>query len=279
MGGSPRAYLAAQAATLRTALPRAAAGDDDAVHDARTATRRLRAALDVCRPALPPDEARRAGAALRDLGRALGAVRDPAVELAWLTDALAAMPPSAVAGPVAARLAADRGELRRAALDDLGRAVAAPGCERLLATLDALAAVPGEHVRLRRVRRRWRRLDRALDLAGRTAPGRDRDAALHAARKQARRARYAAELVGTPAALRSAARAEAVQEALGAQHDAVLAREAVDAAWRQAVDAGEDTATYDALRALAQRAAARAERRAGPAAARARRHGHLRWAR
>jgi CHAD domain-containing protein len=277
-GDAARAYLASQVAALRTLAPAAASGDDDAVHDARTATRRLRAALLVCHPTLPPGGARTARRDLRDLGRALGAVRDPAVALAWLRRAAAAEP----AAGGTDRLVEHLETTRRAALVPLRRALASPGHRDLLDTLDRLAAGPwrpDDDLVLRRVRRQWRRLDAALADAERSADGPGRDAALHEARKQARRARYASELVGSPAALRSATLAEAVQDALGAQHDAVLVRAAVDEVAPCAAASGEGAAPYEALRALTVRAAKRAEDEARPAAAHARRRKHRRWAR
>jgi len=280
MGGdleqAARSYLAEQVAVLRATCPLAASGDDDAVHDARTAARRARAVVAVCRDLLPPAEGRAARAGLRTLGRRLGAARDPAVELAWLRD-----PRSGDGRALPVRLVAELESARTAALHELRRALASPGYGELLDLLDRLAASPwmsaDEESGIRRgARRQWRRLDRALAAArhdeGRTA----RDAALHAARRQARRARYAAEIVGRRAAQRSAA---AVQDALGSQHDAVLVRDAVGAAAAHAMAAGERVGPYDDLRSRADNAAREAERDAAPAVRRALRHGHRHWLR
>lgn len=106
----------------------------------------------------------------------------------------------------------------------------------LLVALDGvLAAPPLRHRGSRRARtvlprlveRTWQRTASAVEQArAATDPG-ERDALLHEARKAAKRARYAAEAIqpafGSGAA-RFAAAMEDVQEALGAHHDAVVAR-------------------------------------------------------
>ena len=74
------------------------------------------------------------------------------------------------------------------------------------------------------VRRAARRLQRALAAV---PAAEDRDAAIHEARKTAKRARYAAE-AAVPAlgstASRQAARAKELQQLLGDHHDSVVAR-------------------------------------------------------
>lgn len=269
-----RRYAAEQVARLRALGPPVAAGDDDAVHDARTATRRLRACLDLC-GSLVGDAAPLADG-LRDLGRALGAARDPAVELAWLRTAVAALPDG---DPQArARLLEDRLAARRTALVALRSRLHGRTHADLLAALDAVAARPwppdGGRI-TRRAAREWHRLDRRVTAVQRAGDD-DHDTALHAVRRQARRARYAAEVVGEPAA-RSAALAESVQDALGAQHDAVLVRAVVMEVAAQARADGEDTTTYERLAALAHAAADDAELAAARAAARLRDPHHRGW--
>lgn len=267
-----RQYVALQAVRLRSLGPAAAEGDDDAVHDARTATRRLRTALRVCAPLVP--DGRRLRDALRGVGRALGAVRDPAVELAWLREAL---DPDEDAR-AAARLVEGRLVARQAGLVVLRRQLRSAAHARLLADLEAAVRhtwPPDEGRLVRRAGREWHRLDRALAAAG-TAGHDERDAALHAARRQARRARYAAELMGA-AAVRSVERAEQVQETLGRQHDAVLVRAVIAEVAAQARAAGEDLAAYDRLATLARRAADRAQHDARAAARHARATGHRGW--
>lgn len=268
-----RSFAADQVRRLHELGPAAADGDDDAVHDARTATRRLRTALSLCGPLLPaPDRMVRTG--LRELGQALGAVRDPLVQLAWLRDALASRTdddPRALA-----RLEEDRTATRQAGLDALRRLLRSPGHAHLMAELDGLVAVvwqPDDGRIARRSRREWRALDRELAAADAAAPD-ERDAALHAARRQARRTRYAYEVVGGDDAMRSAALAERLQETLGRQHDAVLVRAVIGRVAAAADAAGEDTSAYRWLDRRAAHAADRAIRAAGRAATRARDQGH-----
>lgn len=72
---------------LRRLLPRAArSASIDAVHQARVATRRLKAALDLLKPILPAKRRKEAARTLRRVRRALGPVRDHDVMLARLRD-------------------------------------------------------------------------------------------------------------------------------------------------------------------------------------------------
>jgi CHAD domain-containing protein len=269
-----REYVALQASRLRALGPAAGKGDDDAVHDARTATRRLRTALGVCSPLVA--DAARLGDELRDVGRTLGAARDPAVELAWFREALDSLPDDDVR--VRARLVESRLAARQAGLLVLRRQLRSAAHAHLLAQLDAAVAdawPPDEGAIVRRAAREWRRLDRAL--AAIDEGGRDeRDVALHAARRQARRARYASEVVG-PDAKRSVDRAEQLQEALGTHHDAVLVRAILAEVALQARAAGEDTSAYDRLTKLADDSADQAEHAARRAAHRAGAAGHRAW--
>ena len=97
------------------------------------------------------------------------------------------------------------------------------------------------------VRRAARRLRRALA----AVPGAgDRDAAIHEARKTAKRARYAAE-AAIPAlgrtAARQAAQAKELQQLLGDHHDSVVARTVLLDLAAKARAAGEDTFTYGVM--------------------------------
>jgi len=92
--GTPFALAAARAVRVR-AEEVFAHGDDvldvsdiERVHDMRVATRRLRAALEVFAACFPPDEFKPALRDVKRLADALGARRDPDVQLAAL-DAIA----------------------------------------------------------------------------------------------------------------------------------------------------------------------------------------------
>src|SRR3954447_19744960 len=106
-GGVVRGYLAEQVVRLAAAGPGLRTGDAEAVHDARVATRRLRTALAVYRPALDRAVGDPVRADLAELGRALGAVRDAQVQRRAYRRRLADEDPELVRGPVAQRLDED----------------------------------------------------------------------------------------------------------------------------------------------------------------------------
>ncbi|WP_051640101.1 CHAD domain-containing protein [Cellulomonas sp. URHE0023] len=270
------AYLARHARRLVRSEPGLRAGDGDAVHDARTATRRIRAAL-----AAYGDDQEPLRAALRELGHALGAARDPAVELHALRRILDAEHPDHVRGPVALRIDEDLTAARQAGLDLLGGLLGRAWVD-LVRLLDEVTDSP-PHVRDLRTgaRSAWRRLDRTVDALGTVADD-ELDESLHEVRKAARRARYASEVAaaafGRPAR-KSAKRARALQRVLGEQHDAVVRRDTLYRLSLQAVADGEEAFTYGRLHALAQRSAADAERRARPLVERVTARGHRSWTR
>ncbi|MDM7831509.1 CYTH and CHAD domain-containing protein [Cellulomonas edaphi] len=282
-----RSYLATHLERLVAADAGVRAGDDDAVHDARVATRRLRTALAVFRTVNdPPDgdpgaTTRALREQLRALGHLLGAARDPVVESAALGRTLAQEPVELVLGDVARRIADDRSSARSAALGVLRDHLDDPATPRMLDALDDLAGArlrgpdaDADGLRLvRRVRKTWRRMDAALDAAADLPDGPERDAALHAARKAARRARYAAEVVvpvvGRPAR-RSARRARDVQDALGRQHDTVVRRATLRRLGVEAYLGGGNAFTLGRLHALEQVAGEELVRRAAEPIRRAR---------
>jgi CHAD domain-containing protein len=73
--------LSGRVAALRKHLRQALRGEVEAVHDARVATRRLKAALDLLRPLLPDGPRSQFAKALRQVRRSLGPVRDVDVML------------------------------------------------------------------------------------------------------------------------------------------------------------------------------------------------------
>ncbi len=278
-----RAYVAAAVAALVAAGPGLEAGEDDAVHDARVATRRLRTALGVFRPVLDRERVEPLRDDLRALGRLLGDVRDPAVERDALLRGLEREPDELVVGPVRTRVDDDRRAARTTALDPLRTHLASGAHRRTLAALAALAEdlpagpradEPADRLLPRRARRAWRRFDAAVGRALALPPGDARDHALHEARKDARRARYASEVaasaVGRPAH-RSAGRAKDVQSALGDHHDARVRQASLRRMAMEAHLDGQNTFTLGRLHGLAEAAADAAEREAVTAIDRARR--------
>jgi CHAD domain-containing protein len=162
-------YLAAQRDALVAADPGVRAGEADAVHEMRTASRRLRSTLRTFRALWRPGSTEPLRAELRWLGGLLGAVRDTDVLAALLAAALDAEDPALIVGPVAQRLdrrlAADAGTARAA----LAHSLAGDRYATLLDRLAATVAAPPAAASYRQIRARasaaLHRADRRLDTA------------------------------------------------------------------------------------------------------------------
>ena len=209
----------------------------DVVHRTRVATRRYRSTLRVYARLLDADRAAALDTELAWFAAALGEVRDRHVLRGHLDAAFDELDPALVVGPVRARVARALDAEAAAARAALAAAMASPRHAALLAHLrDWTAELPmhagsGKAARLARdARRAARTVDtrlaaaRALQKADENAP----DAAYHRARKAAKRARYAAELV-VPVLGREAekmvTRAKKRQKRLGDRQDEVVAAE------------------------------------------------------
>jgi CHAD domain-containing protein len=253
------AYAGTQVAVIMSMDPMVRRDAPDAVHQMRVATRRLRSTLKSFDQVLRADDCERVGDELKWLGGVLGAARDAEVLAGHLQAGLDGLPPELILGPVQAqvraRFAPIEAESRTAVLEALDG-------DRYLALLDSLdtllinppvapeAGRPAAEVLPAAVRRaRWR-LRRRLRRARHTPAGPGRDAALHEARKAAKRARYAAEAVspafGHPAR-RFAKRVKKVQSALGEHHDSVVARAAIRDLGVHTHLAGENAFTFGVL--------------------------------
>jgi CHAD domain-containing protein len=248
-------HLRAQVEALAKAEDGMVWGDPEGVHDARVATRRLRAALTEFPRLLDDDGTADLRKRLHAWSALLGEARDLEVQLGRLDELggyIARLRAGNAVGPRFERALAAAvehvGTPEHAALRaDLERLTADPPFTRK-AERDWDAELPrGARKSARRVTRR----------AGRAAgkDGADLDGALHRVRKAARRARYASEIVARGSgdvaheAADAAERFEHVQDVLGAQHDGVVLRELLASLRAAAVAAGEDPAPYDALSA------------------------------
>ncbi|ARQ70684.1 CYTH and CHAD domain-containing protein [Streptomyces marincola] len=246
----------------------------DSVHRMRVAARRLRSCLRSHRTVLDRAATRPVAEELRWLGRELGTDRDREVLADRLGLRLGELPPDLVNGPVALRLARRDGTERRTTRARVAAALDSPRYLALLDTLHLLlhtapplrgpAHRPAADVMPKTVRRERHRLLRRLDQAARAEPGPDRDAALHRARKAAKRARYAAE-TARPAlgekARKQGKRFKRVQQLLGDHHDSVVTREALRRIAAEAENAGEPSFTYGVLYGREAELAAGDERR------------------
>lgn len=226
-----QASLAEQVTAIRAAAPEVCAGDAEALHVWRVAVRRLRTLL----RALPGKPARETGAealqrAWRGWSRRLGPARDADVWYETLHDPVLRR----ALGATADGRAFLRAQLhRRKALKmPLRRLLGSAVYRRLVLRtgklieheLPSCQADIGARRLARSLRRAFSRLlRRAQGRARRLSRGAVGDAAVHALRRQVRRARYLAEIGGKmlPASapgLRK--RLLQVQAALGEAHDA-----------------------------------------------------------
>lgn len=254
------AYLRAQADTVLTGDLLVRRDRPESVHDMRVAVRRLRSTLQAYGGVLPKEQTRGLIEELRWLGGVLGAARDEEVLSDRLTARLADIPEELVLGPVSARIRGFYAPRRAAARAEL---IAALDSERYLALFDdldrLLAAPPLTPAAAERADetlppmawRAFRRVKRRMKQALGTPAGPARDLALHEARKAAKRARYAVEVlqpaIAGKAPRRTARSLKAVQGALGEHQDSVISRQA----WRhlgiRAHTARENAFTYGLL--------------------------------
>ncbi|MEU3185663.1 CYTH and CHAD domain-containing protein [Streptomyces sp. NPDC006923] len=266
------AYLRAQADAIVTQDPAVRRDLPDSVHQMRVACRRMRSAFRTYRKVLDRSATDPIAEELKWLASELGVSRDHEVLNRRLRGEVDAVPETELLGPVRARLqiwdAALRAEAR-------SRTLAVLDSERYLAllnTLDALladpplrpaAGGPAAKVLPKAILKDYDRLAARVELALSLPPGRDRDLALHDARKAAKRVRYAAEAarpaLGKPAK-RFAKRTKAVQNVLGDHQDSVVARETLRTLAVKAHAAGESAFTWGLLYGREEARGARRER-------------------
>ncbi|MFH8974374.1 CHAD domain-containing protein [Streptomyces sp. NPDC017890] len=282
--GSPGAYVVAylrEQVGILVALDPAVRRDlPDGVHQMRVTCRRLRGCLRSYRSVLDRRVTDPVRAELRWLAGELGVERDQEVLRERVGAALEELPDDLVLGPVAARLRVwevSQGDETRTRTRE---ALASPRYLRLLDALDALvrrpplrakaAGKPGR-VMARAVLKEYDRLAGRMGHALEQPAGQSRDAALHQARKAAKKVRYAAEVarpaLGKPVT-RLGKRAKAVQKLLGDHQDAVVAQDTLRGLAVSAHGAGESAFTWGLLHGR-ERARADARQRELPSAWRA----------
>jgi CHAD domain-containing protein len=225
----------------------------------RISVRRLRAALQSFPQVLPRSRTDHLMAELRWLGRELGDARDIEVLAERFRAALRKVPGELVLGPVEARVQAHfgplRGEAQRRLLDGLDSARYLALLDELERLLDdppvtAAGALPAGDELPPAVARAYRRVRRRMRRAREAPRGERRDTALHSARKAAKRARYAAEVlvpIRRKQAKRFARRMHSLQSVLGDFQDAVIARRAARDLGAKAFLAGENGFTFGLL--------------------------------
>ncbi len=262
------AAASALARYLTAQIDQMVAGDvglrrgEDPIHDTRVAIRRLRSTLRVFKKVMDEDAVANMNDELRWFAELLGKVRDCQVQCSRFMSALDEFPDELVVGPVRPRIRID---LRKIELPARAEVSEAMNSERYLAIMAVLqrwrADAPlfadlGTGALIKCARRAERKADRRLAAANES----EDDEMLHGARKAAKRARYAAELVkplGKPkSAKRTIAHYKRVQDVLGEHQDTVVASAALR---RIAIAAGttpgENGFTFGLLYAREQRIA------------------------
>jgi CHAD domain-containing protein len=267
-----RAHLAEQVAELHTQDTRLRADQPGSVHKLRIAARRLRSTLKTYQPLLDPGADDTIGEELSWLGQCLAPARDAQVLRERLDDLIGSEPAELVLGPVRTRI---DDELSNAYRSGREHALAALDSDRYFRLLDALdellastplsseADAPARKVLPRLLQRDATRLRRAVDRIAPSTDPQHHDAALHEARKKAKRLRYAAESavpVFGKRAEKLAATSKDLQQALGQHQDTVVARARLREYGVQAHLSGENGFTFGRLHALEQARADQAER-------------------
>ena len=204
-------------------------GDDEDVHQARVATRRLRSDLATFRPLLDQAWVADIRSELQWLGGELGAARDADVLLDRLERQAAELdgPDAAAAAALLHTLAGER----VAAQTRAGRALSSPRYAALLDQLVGASQLPpvtgaaaerAADVLPGQVAKAWRKLAKAVEEAG-DEPAVEQ---LHEVRKKAKRCRYACEAAAPVCGKQAKALGAAVaslQEVLGDLQDATVA--------------------------------------------------------
>ncbi|MBP2334098.1 CHAD domain-containing protein [Saccharothrix coeruleofusca] len=270
-GGVVLAYLREQADALKRQDPRVRRQEDDAVHQMRVATRRMRSALQAFGSIVDRDRTRELTDELKWLAGVLGQARDLEVLRGRFEGVVAGLEPELVPGPVAARLTRHFAPLETEAQRALVAALDSSRYFALLDAVDALLADPpltpladrkAVKVLPSLVERTYRRLAKRAAEATRHIG--DDDTALHETRKAAKRLRYAVEAVEPlfgKRATRYRKRLKALQELLGEHQDSVVARPVLRELGAQAQRDNENAFAFGLLHGLEQGRARHAEER------------------
>lgn len=247
-------YVGFQLSELEAGMSLIAAADQEAVHSARLALRRLRSVMSCYQPLLP-DVPRGLRDGIRSLARALGEARDAYVLAQrftlWL-DAYADWLSGAALHQAVAELVASSNTMaatvgRDARNDDLLAAARAA-----LLPLPSTKPQPGPEDATRLLQQQWRKVQERLGAAMSTKVNtEEHHELLHAARKDVKGLRYAAEAVAEALGPRAAAivqPAMALQRILGEHHDSVAGL-----AWLAGLTPTINPADIEQLRAMESR--------------------------
>ncbi|HEY7430082.1 MAG TPA: CYTH and CHAD domain-containing protein [Streptosporangiaceae bacterium] len=252
-------YLMAHVERLKALDPKVRSDEPDSIHQMRVSTRRMRSTLRTFRPIMRRSSTRELAGELKWLGAVLGQARDAEVMVQHIRAALHDIPVEQNVGPAEARVQAHFAGVGAAARAGVIAALDSPRYFALLDSLDQFladppfspeAAGPAREVLPAAVRRVYRQTKRRMRRAWQAPAGPPRDAALHEARKAAKRTRYAGEAV-TPAlggkAAKFTKRIKRVQSVLGDHQDTVVARPVMRELGMSAHLAGENSYSYGLL--------------------------------
>ncbi|GAB6900257.1 CYTH and CHAD domain-containing protein [Kineosporia succinea] len=260
-GDVAQEYLAAQFAQLVAMDPRVRLNADDAVHQMRVATRRLRTGLATCRPLFDEEAVTPLREELKWLGSdVLGPVRDAEVIRDKLLAEVEGLPGELVLGPVARRIRLEMNAEYKTAHKSAVTELDGDRYVRLVNALEAFidnppfterASNPAESELRKAVRKAARRVRDHVDvLAGETVGSPEHDFHLHEVRIKAKRARYATEaakpVIGKDA--KNVAKVmEGITETLGNHQDGVVQRQWLRDLGVRAHGAGENGFTFGLL--------------------------------
>jgi CHAD domain-containing protein len=272
-GDTALAYLHAQVTAIAVYDPQVRRDEEDAVHQMRVSTRRLRSALKSFGRQLDRAVTDPVGDELKWLAGVLGVERDREVLAERIAARLAGLPPELATDDVRRRLLGTLAAAHPEAREELLRELNGTRYFTLLDRLDALLAdpplrgaakAPARKAVAKVVRRDHRRLGRRMATALAIDPGRERDVALHDARKAAKRARYSSEaarpVLGKPAQ-KHTRRMKSIAQLLGEHQDSVICRQAIVGVAVQAAASGESQQAYEALVQAERKIAADVEAR------------------
>jgi CHAD domain-containing protein len=224
------------------------ANADDAVHQMRVTTRKIRSLLQSSPDSFRLSDDTSILDELRELATVLGEARDAEVLADRYRRALDGLSAQLVRGPVRQRLIEGAENRYRTGLRRSLDSLRSPRYFRLLDGLDALVAesprAPADPKSARAaIKAGQKKVQKAAE-AARHATEQDRDNAIHQIRKRAKRLRYTAAAIG---ATLVSDRAKAIQSLLGDHQDSVVSRAHLTQQADAAHAAGEDTFTYGLL--------------------------------
>jgi CHAD domain-containing protein len=257
-----RAYLREQLEAIERHDPAVRVGSEpEDLHKLRVAVRRSRAALRETKALLGDEQGLTLRAELKWLGGRLGPARDLDVLIERLRREVADLdgPDGVPAGKVVAQLEREREAAQRELLDALDSERYADTLALLGKVVDAPAVATSDISLTRLTQREFRKLQRQVASLG---PDASNDA-LHRARIQAKRLRYATELSSRLLGKRGegvVSAAKTFQDVVGAHQDAVVAEEYIRDAARRIRGVGAGVAAGRLIeRERERRAEARAE--------------------